>query len=331
MTDEELTYPKKAKRKRGANVAEQEQSKHRKRSPRNNIRINQSAQPANEQQVEGSHSASLQPPCRKENLNGSSVKRNQRAKRKVKKPHQLHHLNHLQEVPQTMDDAKHIVALFCISHALFWRFPTIRKLFGPAVNLLIHPACHRSWDITGLQNGLYIIAFSRKSKVKARLVRGARHAKREGREKLELRTLRLQTANYFTLSSATRDQLLMNFSLNRRTMGELSKGPSRRVRPEPRVQNKREINAMFWRGYIATTASNSPLENVLVHWKYFHHRPCTEAFLMRFSCCYVSPSLTIHFFFFSAVCAYLCLSKKSPSLSGPAVKCNEYKLIRARL
>ena len=29
MTDEELTYPKKAKQKRVANVAEQEQSKHR--------------------------------------------------------------------------------------------------------------------------------------------------------------------------------------------------------------------------------------------------------------------------------------------------------------
>ena len=37
MTDEELTYPKKATRKRhlkrGANVAEQEQCKHGKRSP----------------------------------------------------------------------------------------------------------------------------------------------------------------------------------------------------------------------------------------------------------------------------------------------------------
>lgn len=33
MTDEELTYPKKAQRKRGTNEAEQEQSKHRKRPP----------------------------------------------------------------------------------------------------------------------------------------------------------------------------------------------------------------------------------------------------------------------------------------------------------
>ena len=33
MTDEELTYPKKATRKRGANVAEQEQCKHGKRPP----------------------------------------------------------------------------------------------------------------------------------------------------------------------------------------------------------------------------------------------------------------------------------------------------------
>lgn len=86
MTDEELTYPKKAKRKRGANVAKQEQSKHRKRFPRNNIEINQSAQPANEQQAEGSHSASLQPPCREKNLHGSSVKKkNQPAKRKMQK------------------------------------------------------------------------------------------------------------------------------------------------------------------------------------------------------------------------------------------------------
>lgn len=181
----------------------------------------------------------------------------------------------------------------------FWRFSTIRKLFGPAVNLLIHPAVHRSWDFTGLQNGLYIFAFFRKSKVKGSRGWGTRHAKGKGCEKLALRTLRLQTANYFTLSSATRDQLLMNFSLNRRTMGELSKGPSRRVRPEPRVQNKRENNAMFWRGYIATTAYNSPLENVLAHhWKFFHHRPCPNGFLMGFSCCYVSPSLTIHLFLF---------------------------------
>ena len=72
MTDEELTYAKKATRKRlkrGANVAEQEQCKHGKRPPpRNNIKINQSAQPANKQQAEGSHPSSLQPPCRKENL-----------------------------------------------------------------------------------------------------------------------------------------------------------------------------------------------------------------------------------------------------------------------
>ena len=190
------------------------------------------------------------------------------------------------------------MALFCISHALFWPFPTKRKLFEPDVNLLIHPARHRSWDIIGLQNGLYISAFFRKSKVKAKRVWGARHAKRKGREKLALSTLRLRTANYFTLSSATRDQLLINFSLNRRTMGELSKGPSRRVRPEPEVQNKRETKSMFFRGHIGTTVYNSPLENVLVQWTFFHHRPCTEGFLMSFSCCYVSPSLTIHLFLF---------------------------------
>lgn len=70
---------------------------------------------------------------------------------------------------------------------------------------------------------------------------------------------------YFTLSSATRDQLLMNFSLNRRTMGELSKGPSRRVRPEPEVQSKRETKSMFFRGHIGTTVYYSPRGNVLAH------------------------------------------------------------------
>ena len=95
--------------------------------------------------------------------------------------------------------------------------------------------------------------------------RKGKGAKRKGREKLALRTLPLQTANYFTLSSATRDQLLMNFSLNRRTMGELSKGPSRRVRPEPEVQSKRETKSMFFRGHIGTTVYYSPLENVLAH------------------------------------------------------------------
>ena len=195
----------------------------------------------------------------------------------------------------------------------FWRFSTIRKLFGPAVNLLIHPAVHRSWDFTGLQNGLYIFAFFRKSKVKGSRGWGTRHAKRKGCEKLALRTLRLQTANYFTLSSATRDQLLMNFSLNRRTMGELSKGLSRRVRPEPRVQNKRENNAMFWRGYIATTAYNSPLENVLAPLKFFHHRPCPDGFLMGFSCCYVSPSLTIHLFLFQQFAhSFVCQKNRRP-------------------
>ena len=196
---------------------------------------------------------------------------------------------------------------FIISHAVFLTVSNdnIRKLFGPGFNLLIHPACHRSWDITGLQNGLYIIAFFRKSKVKARRVWGARHAKREGREKLALRTLPLQTANYFTLSSATRDQLLMNFSLNRRTMGELSKGPSRRVRPEPEVQSKGETKSMFFRGHIGTTVYYSPRENILAHWKFFHHRPCTEGFLMSFSCCYVSPSLTTIYFFFSSLYIFL--------------------------
>ena len=57
----------------------------------------------------------------------------------------------------------------------------------------------------------------------------------------------------------------MNFSLNRRTMGELSKGPSRRVRPEPEVQSKRETKSMFFRGHIGTTVYYSPLENVLAH------------------------------------------------------------------
>ena len=213
----------------------------------------------------------------------------------------------------------------------FWRFSTIRKLFGPTVNLLIHPAVHRSWDFTGLQNGLYIFAFFRKSKVKGSRGWGTRHAKRKGCEKLALRTLRLQTANYFTLSSATRDQLLMNFSLNRRTMGELSKGPSRRVRPEPEVQSKRETKSMFFRGHIGTTVYFSPRENVLAHWKFFHHRPCTEGFFNEFFMLLCVTLVNNPFISFSAVCTYFCLSKKSPSLSGPAVKCNEYKLIRARL
>ena len=189
---------------------------------------------------------------------------------------------------------------FIISHAVFLTVSNdnIRKLFGPAVNLLIHPACQRSWDITGLQNGLYIIAFFRKSKVQARRVWGARHAKREGREKLALRTLRLQTANYFTLSSATRDQLLMNFSLNRRTMGELSKGPSRRVRPEPEVQSKRETKSMFFRGHIGTTVYYSPRENVLAHWKFFHHRPCTEGFFNEFFMLLCVTLINNHLFLF---------------------------------
>ena len=45
-----------------------------------------------------------------------------------------------------------------------------------------------------------------------------------------------------TFNSATRVQLLMNFSFNRRTMGELSKGPSRRVRPEPEIQKRRKMS-----------------------------------------------------------------------------------------
>ena len=176
----------------------------------------------------------------------------------------------------------------------------IRKLLGPAVNLFIQPACHWSWDITACSQRAVYFRLFRKSKVKVRRVWGARHAKRKGREKLALRTLRLQTANYFTLSSATRDQLLMNFSLNRRTMGELSKGPSRRVRPEPEVQNKRETKSMFWRGHIATTVYNCPRENGLVHWKCFHHRPCTKVFFNEFFmllCVTLINNPFIHFFF----------------------------------
>lgn len=93
MTDEELTYPEKAKRKRGANVAKQEQSKHRKRFLRNNIEINQSAQPANEQQAEGSHSASLQPPCREKKPAWLLCKEEESAgkEKDAEEPHKLHH------------------------------------------------------------------------------------------------------------------------------------------------------------------------------------------------------------------------------------------------
>ena len=80
MTDEELTYAKEAKRKRGANVVEQEfaQPKHRKDPPRNNKKTNQPAQPASKEQVEGSHLLLLQPPCGEENLprKDQSAKRN---------------------------------------------------------------------------------------------------------------------------------------------------------------------------------------------------------------------------------------------------------------
>ena len=80
MTDEELTYAKEAKRKRGANVVEQEfaQPKHRKDPPRNNKKTNQSEQPASKEQVEGSHPLLLQPPCGEENLprKDQSAKRN---------------------------------------------------------------------------------------------------------------------------------------------------------------------------------------------------------------------------------------------------------------
>ena len=103
---------------------------------------------------------------------------------------------------------------------------------------------------------------------------------------------------YFTLSSATRDQLLMNFSLNRRTMGELSKGPSRRVRPEPEVQSKRETKSMFFRGHIGTTVYYSPRENVLAHWKFFHHRPCTEGFFNEFFMLLCVTLINNHLFLF---------------------------------
>ena len=80
MTDDELTYAKEAKRKRGANVVEQEfaQLKHRKDPPRNNKKTNQSAQPASKEQVEGSHPLLLQPPGGEENLprKDQSAKRN---------------------------------------------------------------------------------------------------------------------------------------------------------------------------------------------------------------------------------------------------------------
>ena len=92
MTDEELTYAKEAKRKRGANVVEQEfaQPKHRKDPPRNNKKTNQSAQPASKEQVAGSHPLSLQPPCeRKTFLLKKRI--NQPTETKVKKPHPLQH------------------------------------------------------------------------------------------------------------------------------------------------------------------------------------------------------------------------------------------------
>ena len=90
MADEELTYTKEAKQKHAANVVQQEfaQCTHRKDPPRNK-KINQSAQPANKQQVEGNHPLSLQPLCSGENL---PPKEEESANRKkVKKAHPLQH------------------------------------------------------------------------------------------------------------------------------------------------------------------------------------------------------------------------------------------------
>ena len=68
MTNEDLQHIKEAERKRAAHVAEWEQRRRGKRSPNNNRRIKQSAQPANEQHVEGTHPPLLQPPSSKENV-----------------------------------------------------------------------------------------------------------------------------------------------------------------------------------------------------------------------------------------------------------------------
>ena len=65
-----MTYTKEAKRKRGANVVEQEfaQPKHHKDDGTTKKQTNQSVQPASKEQVAGSHPLSLQPLCGGENL-----------------------------------------------------------------------------------------------------------------------------------------------------------------------------------------------------------------------------------------------------------------------
>ena len=68
MTKEDLQYIKEAERKRAAHVEECEQRKRGKRSLSNDRKIKQSAPPANEQQVEGTHPPLLQPPSSEENV-----------------------------------------------------------------------------------------------------------------------------------------------------------------------------------------------------------------------------------------------------------------------
>lgn len=71
MTKEDLQYIKEAEQKRAAHVEEYEQRKHGKRgkrSPSDDRKIKQSAPPANEQHVEGTHPPLLQPPSSEENV-----------------------------------------------------------------------------------------------------------------------------------------------------------------------------------------------------------------------------------------------------------------------
>ena len=118
MTDEEVTYPKKAKPKRGWKCGRTRAKQTSQTSPRNNIRIIQSVQPANEQQAEGSHPPSLQPPCREENLL-LSKKEESAGKEKDEETPPTSPLKPPKGSPTNYHGAKHIVALFCISHALF--------------------------------------------------------------------------------------------------------------------------------------------------------------------------------------------------------------------
>ena len=68
MTKEDLQYIKEAEQKRAAHVEECEQRKRGKRSPSNDRKIKQSAPPAKEQHVEGTHPPLLQRPSSEENV-----------------------------------------------------------------------------------------------------------------------------------------------------------------------------------------------------------------------------------------------------------------------